>query len=269
MSETNNESQKETVIQIGGSIEKAERGEYHLDIKAILNEAWQETLKSRLAINMGFLFVICLAMSLTFLIGDHLMGGLEEVMEDQQGSLLLNIIVTLAIAPFLAGVEMMGVYHSVKLKTHGRLVFAFMQRGSLVALCALISSALTSLGLMLFIPGIYLMVALSLTMPLILEKKLSPLQAIIVSLKATRFQWLKMFALYSIIALALIAIMIPVIQIASGSFGFLGAALAVFVFSYLVPLFYNVKGIIYREIFGLTLHAINGENVKGDITFSA
>jgi hypothetical protein len=48
--------EKITIVQVGGSIERALKGDYQIDVKAILTESWQQTLRSRLAINLGFLF---------------------------------------------------------------------------------------------------------------------------------------------------------------------------------------------------------------------
>ncbi|MEY8216497.1 MAG: hypothetical protein RPR97_18685, partial [Colwellia sp.] len=53
-------SEKITTVQIGGSVERALKGEYHIDVKAILIEAWQLTVKSRLAINLGLVFSLFL-----------------------------------------------------------------------------------------------------------------------------------------------------------------------------------------------------------------
>lgn len=260
-------TEEETVFHLGGSIEKAEKGEYNLDVKAILTEAWQITQHSRLAINMGFLFCVFVGMVVSLLLIPYL-GDVETVLADPQSSWLFNLVATIVLSPFIGGIEMIGVYHSAKLKSHSRLVFAFLSRGSLVAICALMTSSLSSLGLTLFIiPGIYLMVALSLTSPLVIEKRLSPLQAIIVSLKATRFQWFKILAVYIFVSVCLALLTVATVVLSQSPFPIIGSVFFIFGFSYVMPLFYNAKGILYREIFGLTLHAVNGEKLNS--TFSA
>lgn len=261
------ELEKENVFHVGGSIETAEKGEYSLDVKAIMSEAWQTTKASRLVLNLSFLYCIFIGMLISLALVPYL-GGLEVILADTQKSWLLNLVATLVLSPFLAGVEMIGIYNSVKVKTHSRLIFSFLSRGSLVAICALIASSLSSVGLTLFIfPGIYLMMALSLTSPLVIEKRLSPVQAIIVSIKSTRFQWIKILALYGIICLSFVFLIFVSMLLSQGAFPVIGSAFFIFGFSFIMPLFYNVKGILYREIFGLTLHAVDGENVQ--TTFSA
>lgn len=265
--EKTEKTESENVFHIGGSIEKSEKGEYNLNVKTILAEGWQTTKTARLVVNISFLYCIFIGMLISFVLVPYL-GGVTAVLDDPKSSWLLNIVATIILSPFLGGVEMIGIYNSVKLKTHNRLIFSFLNRGSLVAICALITSSISSIGLTLFIiPGIYLMVALSLTSPLVIEKRLSPVQAIIVSIKATRFQWFKIFALYAFIGGCFAVLTMMTILLSQGPFPIVGSVLFIYGFSYVMPLFYNVKGIIYREIFGLTVHSVNGENIQ--TTFSA
>lgn len=261
--------EKDPVIKVGGSLEQAKKGEYNLNVSAILNEAWQSTLKSRTAIMLGF--IICLAIGLTItLIFSSQMGDIETVMQDPQSMTLLNILVTLIVAPFFAGVEMMGVFHSVGLKTKPQLVFAFMKRGSWLAVCALLTSTLTTIGFaLLYVPGIFLAVALSLTLPLVIDKRLSPMKAIIVSVQALRFQWFKVFSIYLAVFLACILALVPFAASLNTGFEVIGIAVLIFASSYIVPFFYNVKGILYREIFGLQLQTSSDNTNTISSTFSA
>ncbi len=260
---------KPSVLQVGGSIDRAIKGDYHLDVALILKEAWQQTVKSRISINLGLFFTFTLGMIVTLLMSTN-MGGIEAVVSDPQSFLLVNIVVTLVIWPFLAGVEMMGVLHAIGLKTEPKLIFAFLKRGSWVALCALLTSMLTNIGIQLFIiPGIYLAVALSLTIPLVVEKKLSPSKAIVISLQATRFQWFKIFSLYLALACALFVAILPVTILINTEAAVVGIIMFLFAFTYLAPLFFNVKGILYREIFGMQLHAVDGANTPSDDIFTA
>ena len=204
------------------------------------------------------------------LIASHFFGGIELVTEDPQAFMFVNIIVTLIIWPFLAGVEMMGVFHAVGLKTHPRLVFAFLKRGSWIAICALLTSTFVSIGFQLLVfPGVFLAVALSLTIPLVVEKKLTPMKAISTSILATRFQWFKIFALYVILVLFLVLSIAPIQIFAQLGVTPIGFVVFLFCATYLIPMFYNVKGILYREIFGMKLQTVNAENINSDNIFTA
>lgn len=261
--------EESSVIHIGGSVEKAIKGEYQIDVKAILQEAWKTTVKSRISINLGLLFTLFIGVLVTIIVSSYV-GGIEAAFQDQQAGALLNILVTLIVYPFLVGVEMMGIFHSVGVKTHAKLVFAFLKRGSWVAICALLSSTLVTLGMtMLYVPGIYLAVALSLVLPLVVEKQLSPLKAISISLQATRFQWFNIFGIYCVLFMALVVCTLPVVLLAQTEVKLIGGVVSLFGLTFLAPLFYNVKGILYREIFGMKLSVAKGEQINSDITFSA
>ncbi len=261
--------EKDPVVKVGGSVEEAIQGQYSLDVVAILKEAWQITLKSRMAINLGLLTCLIIGMLVSMLVSSQL-GGIEVAIQDQQSATLLNIIVTLVVYPFVVGVEMMGIFHSVGLKTRPQLVFAFLKRGSWVAVCALMTSTLVTIGLTLFyLPGIFLAVALSLALPLVVEKQMSPLKAISVSLRATRFQWFKIFSLYVTLALATVVCVLPIAAAGGSELGFIAIALFLFCLAYIAPMFYNVKGILYREIFGLQMSASGAQSNTITDTFSA
>lgn len=261
--------EKITIVQIGGSIERALKGDYQIDVKAILTESWQQTLKSRLAINLGLLFSLVLGMLVSFVASSYL-GGIEMVLADPQAGMLLNIVVTVAIWPFMAGVEMMGVQHAVGMKTHAKMTFSFLTRASWVVLCALFTSVLISLGFQLFIlPGIFLAVTLSLTIPLVIEKKMMPVKAVILSIQALRFKFFPLLTLYSLLLASLIILILPFLLLLESSVAPLGIVIFLIGMTFLAPLFYNVKGIVYREVFGIgiaTTDDTNTEHHTGDST---
>ncbi len=244
---------KPSILHIGGSIERALKGDYHIDVKTVLNQAWQLTLSSRVAINLGLAFVLILGMTVSYVVSSYF-GGVEEVFNNPEASMLLNIVATLVIWPFLAGVEMMGVFHAINMKTQPQLIFAFLKRGSWVALCALLTSLFISIGFQLFIlPGIFLAVVLSLTIPLIVEKKMTPMRAIILSIQTLRFKFFQILALYAILLGVFVLLMMPALMLVQYDLMVVGVVFFLFGFSYLAPMFYNVKGILYRDIFGLDI----------------
>jgi len=253
--------EKITIVQVGGSIERALKGDYKIDVKAILTESWQQTLRSRLAINLGLLFSLVLGMLVSFVASSYL-GGIENVLVDPQAGMLLNVVVTVAIWPFMAGVEMMGVQHAVGMKTHAKMIFSFLTRASWVVLCALFTSVLISIGFQLFIvPGIFLAVTLSLTVPLVIEKKMMPMKAIILSIKALRFKFFSLLTLYALLLLLLVVLLLPFIFLLESSVAPLGIVIFLIGISFLAPLFYNAKGIIYREVFGISIAKSNDTDI--------
>lgn len=245
--------EKITIVQVGGSVERAVKGDYQIDVKSVLTEAWQQTLKSRLAINLGLLFSLGLGMLVSLAASTYL-GGIESVLADPQAGMLLNIVVTVVIWPFMAGVEMMGVQHAVGMKTQAKMVFSFLNRASWVVLCALLTSVLISFGFQLFVaPGIFLAVTLSLTVPLVIEKKMTPMKAIVLSIKALRFKFFPLLALYSLLFSTLVVLLLPFVFLLDTSIAPLGIVIFLIGITFLAPLFYNAKGIVYREIFGISI----------------
>lgn len=248
--------EKNIIVSIGGSVERAVKGEYSIDVKAVLTEAWQLTLKSRLSINLALFLVLVFGMIVSF-IASSFFGGIEVLFKDAQAEgsqalQLINVIVTMAVWPFIAGIEMMGVYHAVNKPTHFKMVLSFLHRGSWVALCALLTSILISIGFqLLIIPGVLLAVMLSLTIPLVVEKKLTPVQAIILSVKALRFKVMPLLGIYLVLTMSLISLILPIALLIESSLAPLAIMVFLYGLSYLAPWYYNVKGVLYREIFGV------------------
>jgi hypothetical protein len=243
--------EKNIVVSIGGSVERAVKGEYSIDVKAVLSEAWQHTVKSRMSINVALLLVLIFGMMVSF-IASSFFGGIELVIKDPQLLQLINVIVTIAVWPFIAGIEMMGVYHAINRPTKSKMALSFLHRGSWVALCALLTSILISIGFqLLIVPGVLLAVLLSLTVPLVVEKKLTPVQAIVLSIKALRFKIVPLLSIYIVLFLALIGLTLPIALLIESSLAPLGIVVFLFGFSYLAPWYYNIKGVLYREIFGV------------------
>lgn len=260
--------EQHTNNKVNTDLTSALKGEYQIDIKAVLNEAWQLTGQHRKVINLSMLIVLFVG-ALSMLLIINLLGGFEQVANDAQANLIMQLMITIIVSPLLASIDMMGVFHSVGLKTSPKLLTAYLGKASFLILCALISAVLTNLGFALLVfPGVYLVVSLNTVMPLILDKGLSPVKAIVVSIQATRFQWFKLFAIYFFLLVLMLAASFPMLLMANSSFGIVGLVLFVFALSYLAPMFYHSKGIIYREIFG-TQYNKNVDDSESNNTFSA
>jgi len=256
--------EKNIIVSIGGSVERAVKGEYSIDVKAVLSEAWQHTLQSRMSINLGLIFVMLFGMIVSF-IASSFFGGIEVVVADAQAGKsealqMINVIVTISVYPFIAGIEMMGVFHAINKPTKSKMLLSFLHRGSWVALCALLTSLLISIGFeLLIIPGVLLAVLLSLTLPLVVEKKMTPMQAIVLSVKALRFKIGALLMIYVVLFMSFISLLIPIALLINSSLAPLAVMVFLFGFTYLAPWYYNVKGVLYREIFGIFVDENNHE----------
>jgi hypothetical protein len=258
------------MVNVGGSVERALTGQYQINTKAVLSEAWANTKRSRMSINLALLFVLVLG-TIVSLVASSFFGGIELIIQqaqsvdkNSQALQIINIIVTITIWPFIAGVEMIGVFHAVNKPIHPKMVWGFLSRGSWVALCALLTSILINIGVQLFvIPGIILAALLSLTIPLVVEKKYSPLQATVTSLRSLRYSLLPLIAIYGFLLMTLLTLVLPMVFLLKSDLLLLAIIVFLFGLSYLAPLFYNVKGVLYRDIFGV-LCQINDNDKHAD-----
>lgn len=259
---------KQPEFHVGGSIESALKGQYTINVLAVLKEAWLHTTHTRKSINLSLLFIMSIGVFITLMLVEYF-GGLVEVQKSDQASFIINMVISIVLSPFIAGVEMIGIFNSVGIKTQPKLMFTFLKYASYVSLCSIFTALLVTIGFQLLIlPGIYLLIALTLTMPLIIEKKLSPMKAIIISLQATRFQWFQIFALHIILLVIVIIVSLPLAMIMNGNAGIIGVVLFFFSMSYIAPMYYHVKGILFREIFGIDLKVVDQKNSQQN-TFSA
>ena len=244
---------KNIKLSIGGSVESAMKGDYSIDVKSVLTEAWQKTLKSRMSINIALFGVFLFGMIISY-VASSFFGGIERVFDDPEALQIINVVVTIAVWPFLAGIEMMGVLHAIGRTTKSNMALSFLHRGSWVALCALLTSLLVSIGLIfLYVPGIILAALLSLTIPLVVEKKLSPTQAIVLSVKSLRFSVLRLLTIYAVLIMSLVFLLLPFVLLIESTLAPVGIVAFLFGLSYIAPWYYNVKGILYREIFGVII----------------
>ena len=100
-------SEKSKLINVGGTIEQALVGQYKINSKAVLSEAWSNTKKSRMSINLALLFVLVLGIIVS-LVASSFFGGIELILQqaqvpeqNSQALQIINIIVTIMIWPFI------------------------------------------------------------------------------------------------------------------------------------------------------------------------
>jgi len=106
----------------------------------------------------------------------------------------------------------------------------------------LLTSSIQGIGNTIFpLVGLFLTMALSLAMTLVCEKRVTPLKAI---------QYSFMAAIYLVILIMMF------ISMATAGLGLL----------WTLPFFFNVKAIIYRNMFGITLQVMTIEGDNKDST---
>jgi len=221
------------------SIEEALSRGYDFTIGGLLSEAWQRVKGTKGIIIGGFVVFYAVLLVASFLIGGFF--GILGVVSD---SPMLTVVVEMVVGifasalayPFMAGINMIGIRRAADQPISFNDIFSHFGRTVPLVITAIISMLLIYLGMiLLIIPGLYLAIAYMLAIPLVVERGLSPWQALETSRKAITQHWFKVFGLFLLLGLITGISAIP-----------LGIGLV-----WTIPLFTVAIGILYRTIFGV------------------
>ncbi len=220
-------------------IEQALSRGYDFQIGELIGEAWQRTKGTKGIIIGGFLVFYAVMMVASFVLGGALgvfgIGG-EGSLTAVVGELLVGVLASALAYPFMAGINMVGIRRAADQPVSFNEIFGHFDRTLPLVITAILMTLLIYLGmLLLIIPGLYLAVAYMLAVPLVVERGLSPWQAMEVSRKAISQHWFKVFGLFLLLGLITLVSIIP-----------LGIGLV-----WSIPLFVIAMGVLYRTIFGV------------------
>lgn len=216
------------------SLDAAMAGDWDFDFGEVLSEAWRLTNGSKGVIWLGA--AITLGANMVF-------QGLNAFAAESGSSLLYLLLAVAYIGSLVVGYAVNGgtTLYAVK-RAAGDETASFddVLKGFTMILpilgVLLLYGLLSMVGLLLFvIPGIYVMVACVLALPLKVERGLGVWESIQTSRKAVHHRWFKVAALLFVTALA----------VGFGSILTLGIGAI-----WLIPYFSLVYGVLYREAFG-------------------
>jgi hypothetical protein len=219
------------------SFQNGMNGNYDFQIMEVIKEAWSMTSGMKLPAIGVFLIVIAasggLNLGSTFLLP---MLGAEDSTIVIVGMGIVQLIVQLTIYIISAGAIMAGVRRAADFSVGFGTFFSYFKFSFSIIVANILMALMILLGfLFLVIPGIYLSIAYALTIPLMLEKGMSPWQAMEASRKAITHKWFKFFGLYFVMGFYTGLSAIPI-----------GIGLI-----WTIPTFIIVIGIAYREVFGI------------------
>ncbi|OLQ70059.1 hypothetical protein BIT28_11025 [Photobacterium proteolyticum] len=247
-------------FHVGGSIDKAMKGDSELQAFAILQEAWKVTAKNFLSflpaiIGLFLAQVALLMLGLQVQLGDAslffeaIVTGGEISSEIVQAGYMANFWSDVLSAPLYVGVSLMALNHAVGLPTKpSHLVKGF--PFTLVSVVTmLLTSSLQGVGNAIFpLIGLFLSMGFSMAIILVCEKRVTPLKAIQYSLVATVRKLMPLTAIY------LVVLIMFFISFATAGVGLI----------WTIPFFFNVKGIVYRNLFGITLQVTSMKKGSDD-----
>lgn len=205
-----------------------------------LQEAWAGTKGVKAAIWAGtavmYLVLLLLGTAGAFLLPSQQAGygdaGLGGIVSGTLFPLVVNAISMI----FSAGLLLIGIRKVAGENYTWKMVFdGFPVAGKIVG-AFILQTLLVIVGfLLLILPGIYLLIGYLMTMPLIIDRKMSPWQAMETSRKAIHGHWWKIFGLSVVMSLLFLVSMIP-----------LGIGLV-----WTWPMFIVLGGVVYRCLFGI------------------
>ncbi|MGY3943782.1 DUF2189 domain-containing protein [Aeromonas tecta] len=231
-------------MRIGGTLEQSLSQGYRLDLQGVLKEGWQQTRRT----GFGLALAIAGVMAIWILLSNTLLTPYVSKEGDMDMALVLSLLITVVMSPMTSSLDMLGLQQSVGVRARPNQVFDFFRHFLRLGSLSLLGSLITSLfgplfelvGLpvvLAFIPSALVGMGLVFTVPLVLERGLSPAQAILVSLKLFARGWSSIVLLHGVMMVLFVLAVIP-----------MGLGLI-----WVAPLYFNCKGILYRDLCGVAV----------------
>lgn len=247
-------------FNLGGSVERALSGNYELKAGAVFNEAWRATIQHFLSFSPAIIVLLFVQLGIFYIALKLQLGDLTVILDafENPESFTNDIVSSIYVAnfsyevisaPIYAGISLMAMSHIASLKTKLRHVGKGLQFTIPVILATLMSLMLQGVVGMIFpLLSLYLSLAFSHSILLICEKRVPPMQALLLSLRAINKKIFVVAGLYlGVMLMFIIAAM------------FYGIGLI-----FVLPFFFHLKGILYREMFGIKLKIVTTQKNDND-----
>ncbi|WP_062066532.1 hypothetical protein [Cellvibrio sp. OA-2007] len=208
------------------------------EIGAVLSEAWALSNGFKASFWGAFLLYMGVAMLLGIAAG-ILTGVMASISPSSSVvmAVLLQFVQLIITAPLTAGLFMISIKRAQGLPVNAFMIFSYFPKTLPLFLTYLLVMLFVVIGLVLLvIPGIYLIVAYALALPLLVDKNLSIWQALETSRKGISACWFRFFGLGLLSVLIMMISAIP-----------LGIGLI-----WTLPWLYIALGVVYRDLFGVS-----------------
>ena len=233
-----------------GSLEKAVAGKYEFRVGEVLSEAWSKVPSSKLKI-VGAMFIYAvLATLVTGFISIFLDAqpyyDADQLVQGFMIDTLVGWIASPATIPVSLGVLLLGYARANDEELRIDAIFNYYVLVWPLFFASILITLLTYVGFaLLLLPGIYLSVAYSFTLPLMVDKKLDIWGAMEVSRQAVTPHW---FTIAGVNGTMVILIVLSALPFGIGLI-------------WTIPLMMIVQGVMYRKIFGWKVHDPINDNV--------
>ena len=254
------EEQKQFEIQ-GGSLEKSLNGETQLDLKAIAREAWDLSKNTKTVVLHGVLLLFFIAFVFVWVL-QTIFGITDLNVVPPTTVITLKVVGVIVSTPIIATMFLLGISHSVGIRPKFLSILKSVMGSVVVILLALLLAAMSDLGslvgslisaLLGFVVLFYINLATGFSIMLLVEKRLAPSQCVIHSLKVFHKHWMPLSTFYLVYYCSLV----------------LGALSLGFAYIWIIPFFINMKGILYRELFGVRVLSVKNKVNSDESVFHA
>ncbi|MDV7104344.1 hypothetical protein R3X26_07980 [Vibrio sp. TH_r3] len=245
---------------LGGSLETALSGQYELKTIDVLKEAWKHTVKNFVAFFPAIIILLVVQLAIFYVALKLQINDLSVLLdmfqnpESFDSSIISAIFVAnfsyeVISAPIFAGVSLMAMSHIAGLKTKTSHIVKGLSFTIPLITATLISLAIQGFaGMLIPLLSMYFSIAFSNATLLICEKHLTPLKSLLLSFRAVNKKIFPLVSLYFIVTALL----------------FLSAIFYGFLLVITLPFMFHVKGIIYRNMFGISLKVISVKSGDSD-----
>ncbi len=231
------------MLEDQGSLHKAVNGEYFFGVGEILSEAWEKVDGAKLKI-VGAIFIYIVFASLTtgiisLFLNSQPYYDTGETLKGLSIDMLVGWLASPITIPLSLGLLLLGYSRANDEALRIDSIFNYYVLVWPLVFASILITIITYIGLaLLILPGIYLSIAYSFTLPLMVDKKLGIWGAMEVSRQAVSKHWFSVFGVNITLVLLTVLSAIP-----------FGIGLI-----WTIPLLMIAQGVMYRKIFGWKIH---------------
>lgn len=228
------------------------QGKGRPQLGAMVREAWQLSLRPNFRYaGLALVWYVSMYFGVFELVPWLELRGIA--LQQAMDIAVLGLVVVLA--PVVAALELMGLKQALGQPVTGLELSQCMRLWGRLALLAVLISLVVSLGFVLLVlPAIYLYVSLSLANLIMIGARATPLQSMAWAIRAAYHHWWTLCAVLLVVAVAFV--------VAGLTFGV--------TLVWLAPFAFILRGILFRELFGLQAAApAPASTVSDDSNFVA
>ena len=231
------------MLQDQGSLEKAVNGDYNFSVSEVLTEAWERVSGAKLKIVAAMFIYLIIASLATAVISLFLDSQPYHDAGDTFRGVITDMVVGWIASPITVplsiGLLLLGYARANDEELRIDTIFNYYVLVWPLVFASILITVLTYIGILLLVlPGIYLSIAYSFTLPLMVDKKLDIWGAMEVSRQAVTKHWFTIFGVNISLVLLTVISAIP-----------MGIGLI-----WTIPLLMIAQGVMYRKIFGWKVH---------------